>query len=147
MNQGNCENNIRRRQLAAIHVGKKALRMADEAYRELLWNTAGVRSAADLDASDRRAVLEAMRRLGFVDGKAKRSHAGRPHNIGQAERGPQLRKIEAFLLEAGRPWAYADELARRICKVDRLAWCNGEQLRKVIAALAYDAKRNGRRVK
>lgn len=147
MNSANGTDDLRRRQLAAIHLGKKALRMADEAYREFLWNTAGVRSAAELDADARRAVLEAMRRLGFVDGKAKHSHAGRPHNIGQAERGPQLRKIEAFLLEAGRPWAYADEIARRVCKVDRLAWCNGEQLRKIIAALAYDAKRHGRRTK
>lgn len=136
---------LRRRQLAAIHIGKKALRLTDEAYRAMLQAVAGVTSAAELDGAGCRAVLDHMRSIGFVDGKAKRSHEGRPRNMGQAERGPQLRKIEALLLEASRPWAYADEVARRICKVERLAWCTPEQLRKVIAALVYNAKREGRR--
>ncbi len=138
---------LRRRQLAAIHIGKKALHMTDETYREMLQAVAGVQSAAKLDAAGCRSVLDHMRTLGFVDGRAKRNHTGRPRNIDQGDRGPQLQKIEALLLEANRPWAYADAIARRICKVERIAWCNPEQLRKVIAALVYNAKREGRRVK
>jgi len=110
---------LRRRQLAAIHVGKKALGLTDEAYRELLSRVAQVHSAADLDEAGRRAVLDEMRRLGFVDGKVKRSHEGRPRNMDSPDRGAQLGKIEAMLLEARRPWAYADEIARRVCGVEK----------------------------
>jgi phage gp16-like protein len=136
---------LRRRQLAAIHIGKKALHMTDDVYREMLQAVAGVQSAAELDGAGCRAVLYHLRSLGFADGKAKRSHKGRPRNMDQADRGAQLGKVEALLLEANRPWAYADAIALRVCKVERVAWCSPEQLRKVIAALVYNAKREGRR--
>lgn len=142
-----ADNNLRRRQLAAIHIGRKTLCMTEEAYREMLQTVAGVKSSADLDAAGLRTLLDHMRTLGFVDGRAKRNHTGRPRNIEQGDRGPQLQKIEALLLEANRPWAYADAIVRRVCKVERVAWCNPEQLRKVIAALVYNAKREGRRIK
>ena len=140
---------IRRQQLAAIHIGKKKLALDDETYRTIVRTIGGVESgsAADLDDQGRRAVLDEMRRLGFVDGKVKRSHAGRPRNMDSPDRGAQLGKIEAMLLEANRPWAYADAIARRICGVEKIAWCTSEQLRKVIAALVSNAKREGRRTK
>ncbi|MNO60771.1 hypothetical protein D3C76_513970 [compost metagenome] len=53
-------------------------------------------------------------------------------------------KINAFLAEAGRPVAYADAMALRMYRVERLEWCNEEQLRGIVAALAYDARRHGR---
>ncbi len=143
----NAVDELRHRQLAAIHIGKKALGLSDEAYRELLARVAQVHSAADLDEAGRRAVLDEMRRLGFVDGKVKRSHKGRPRNMGSPDRGAQLGKIEALLLEANRPWAYADAIARRVCGVEKTAWCTSEQLRKVIAALVANARREGRRTK
>jgi phage gp16-like protein len=42
-----------------------------------------------------------------------------------------------------RPWSYADALAKRICKVDKIIWVPGDQLHKVIAALRYQARREG----
>lgn len=143
----NAVDELRYRQLAAIHIGKKRLGLSDKAYRELLARMAQVHSAADLDEAGRRAVLDEMRRLGFVDGKVKRSHAGRPRNMDSPDRGAQLGKIEAMLLEANRLWVYADAIARRICGVEKIAWCTSEQLRKVIAALVSNAKREGRRTK
>jgi phage gp16-like protein len=131
----NADKEIRRQQLAVIHIGKKALALSDEAYRELLSRVAQVHSAADLDETGRRTVL------------VKRSHKGRPLNMDSPDRGAQLGKIEALLLEANRPWAYADAIARRICRVEKVAWCTPEQLRKVIAALVSNAKREGRRTK
>ncbi|MNR18712.1 hypothetical protein D3C85_1354560 [compost metagenome] len=53
-------------------------------------------------------------------------------------------KINAQLTEAGRPVAYADAMALRMYQVQRLEWCSAEQLRGIVAALAYDAKRHGR---
>jgi len=65
--------------------------------------------------------------------------AGRPHNFVAEDRNKQLKYIEHLL--AGRSWAYADALARRICKVDKMAFVRGGDLRKIIAALEYDRKR------
>ncbi len=145
----NAVDELRHRQLAAIHIGKKKLALDDEAYRTIVRMIGGAESgsAANLDDQGRRAVLDEMRRLGFVDGKVKRSHAGRPRNMDSPDRGAQLGKIEAMLLEANRLWAYADAIARRICGVEKIAWCTSEQLRKVIAALVSNARREGRRTK
>jgi len=57
-----------------------------------------------------------------------------------------MSKIEAFLAEAGRPWSYADGMAKRMFKVERLTFCTPVHLNKIIAALTYDARRHGRRV-
>lgn len=57
--------------------------------------------------------------------------------------GRQLRKIEAQLADAKRPWAYVDAIARRMFGVARVGFCDPSQLGKIIAALAIDAKRRG----
>jgi len=53
-------------------------------------------------------------------------------------------KIEAFLAEAKRSWAYADGMALRMFKVERVEWLDPGQLQKMVAALTYDARRHGR---
>lgn len=136
--------NMRNRELAKIHIAAKELGMDDEAYRAMLWTVARVKTAKDLDAGGRTRVLEHLKACGFK-GKRGRPHAGAPHNLGSEERGGQLSKIEAMLTAAGREWAYADGMAKRMFSVDRVAFCNGEQLQKLIAALTYDARRHGRR--
>ena len=130
----------RRRELAKIHLGAKQLGMDREAYEHMLWTIARVKSAAKLDAPGRARVLEHLKACGFKDVRK-----GRPHNMASDDRSDQLRKIEAFLASTQRPWAYADALAKRLCKVDSLTFCNTDQLGKIIAALAYDAQRHGRR--
>ena len=66
----------------------------------------------------------------------------------QAGTGKQamLKKIEAYLAEAGRPWSYAHAMAKRMSakKVERIQWCTPADLHKIIAALEYDARRHGR---
>lgn len=129
--------------MAKIHIAATQLGMDEDTYREMLWNIAGVRTARDLDAAGRREVIKHLKACGWRP-KRKTPYLGQPVNIDSKERGPQLRKIEALLAEAGRPWKYADGVARKICKVDKVQWCTPDQLRKVIAALIYDAKRHGR---
>ena len=78
------------------------------------------------------------------------NYPGRPANIGpkgSGGRSDQLRKIEALLAEAGRPWGYADALARNICKTEKVSWVADRDLYKITAALVRDAQRHGRRVK
>lgn len=137
----------RKADLAAIHIMAEQLGMItkhdDSAYRDMLWTLERKRSAADLDAGGRKRVRAHLNSL-LGDRGPRRHYPGAPHNIDSAERGPLLGKIEAYLAEAGRPWSYADGMARKMFHVDRLALCGPEQLRKIIAALDYDARRHNR---
>jgi phage gp16-like protein len=127
--------------LAKVHIAKQQLGMDDETYRALLARVAGVRSAKELNKRQMSAVLAEFERLGFKP-KAPKSKRKTPKPA--ADRAAQVGKIEAFLAEAKRPWAYADAMALRMFKVERVEWCNSDQLGRMIAALAYDARRHGR---
>lgn len=133
----------RTRELAMIHVAKKQLGLDDETYRAMLWTVARVRSSAALDFAGRKNVLDHMKARGFKSAPGKRGREGRPHNMEGSERSPQLKKVEALLADAGRPWSYADGIAKRMFQVDRVAFCDGAQLQAIIAAMIYD---QGRRV-
>jgi phage gp16-like protein len=133
----------RKADLATIHICKADLALDDDTYRDMLFAVARVRSAADLDAGGRAAVIDHLRGLLRAHTNApRRDYGRRPHNIGSADRGPLLKKIEALLASHRRPWAYAEALARRIGKRDRLALCGPADLRKIVAALQYDARRH-----
>lgn len=134
----------RNKELARIHVGKKFLRLDEETYRALLERVSGKRSAADLDGPGRGAVLREMIRLGFkVDsaGDRARKFAGRP---GEVKARPMLRKVEALLADAKRPWSYAHAMSKSMFSVTRVQWLRDDQLHKLIAALQTDARRHGR---
>lgn len=128
--------------LAKIHIAKAQLGLDDDTYRALLARVAGVRSAKELSPRQIGAVLAEFQRLGWTAKPAKK--AGRSAPKPAAERKALVGKIEAQLAEAGRRWAYADAMALRMFQVERVEWCDTDQLRRLVAALAYDAKRNGR---
>lgn len=120
------------------------LHLDDDTYRDMLFSVARVRSAKDLDAGGRAAVLDHLQVL--VDkAKHRREFPGRPHNIESEDRGPMLKKIEALLTDAGRPWAYAVGMARRMFHVDKLEFCSPDQLHKLVAAFEYDRRRRARK--
>jgi phage gp16-like protein len=130
----------RNRQLAAIHIGAQQLGLDDDAYRDLLWTVGRVRSARDLDAHGRAAVLDHLKSRGW---KSKRLGRTTP----PADRDALVRKVRAQLAAAGRPDAYGDGIARHMFGAERYEWLETDQLRRVVAALAYDAKRRGARVR
>jgi phage gp16-like protein len=133
----------RRLQLGRIHQAKKHLGMDDDSYRALLLRVGGHASSADMTSAERNAVLHEFARLGFkADDQAtrKRQFAGRPKNV----RGvPMLRKVEALLADAKRPWSYVHAMAKKMFHVNRVEWCNADQLHKLVAALQADANRRG----
>jgi phage gp16-like protein len=142
----------RNRELAAIHVGKKALGLDDPTYRAMLWTVARVESARDLDYAGRRAVLEHMRQRGFErpvnrpePHKTMSSDHGKKPQV-PADRQALVDKLEAQLAAAARPWNYVRAMAKRMFHVDQLEWATAEQLRKIVAALEYDARRRARKV-
>lgn len=62
---------LTREQIAIIHVAVNQLNMPDDHYRAMLMYTAGVNSAAGLDAAGFRAVMLRLEKLGFVNRKSK----------------------------------------------------------------------------
>jgi phage gp16-like protein len=129
----------RRSELAKIHIAKTEKGMSDDDYRCMLHNVAGVTSAADLDVKGRRAVLDHL-----CGGRPQHAYPKRPKNMDRpTSRAAQLEKIEALLTVGGKPWAYADALARNICKVEKVEWVPDTDLYKIITALRKQAQREG----
>lgn len=133
--------NRRNAALSKIHIAKKDLGLDDDTYRALLARVAGVTSAKDLNPRQVSAVLAEFQRLGWQPVAKKQ---GRKAPKPAPDRAALVGKIEAFLAEAGRPWTYADAMAERMFKVERVEWCDSDQLGRLVAALVYDARRHGR---
>lgn len=148
-------------ELAKIHIAQTRLGLDDDTYRAMLKQviekdlkgfltaeglikrSEGKISAKYLSAAGRASVLEHLKKAGFNGGK---TFNGRPHNIdSQASRANKLKKIEAQLAEAGRPWAYAEAMAERMYKKERLEFCSHNELSGIIAGLTKNAEREGRK--
>ncbi len=125
----------RTREIKKIHIAQRDLCLDDDTYRAVLERVTGVRSAADLNAKQRRAVIDEFYRLGWKP----KTHR-KPGRVA-AGKTQLMAKIEALLTDAARPWAYADGVAKRVCKVDSVQFCTDQQLHKVVAALMYDQRR------
>jgi phage gp16-like protein len=123
-----------------IHIAKKDLAMDDATYRALLLRVTGKTSSKDCSPRERQLLLEEFARLGF---KVKAKTAGRSLPQVAPERMPRMRKIEALLAEAKRPWSYLDPIIANL-KRSSIQFCDEEDLSKIIAALMADAMRHGR---
>ncbi|HET7300102.1 MAG TPA: phage protein GemA/Gp16 family protein [Oleiagrimonas sp.] len=132
----------RRKELARIHCLARDLGLDRSTYESVVCTVTGAASASQLDAVGRRKLIAHLRgKLGITD---NRNDPDAPHNLASR---PMLRKIGGMLAEAGRPWSYAEALAQRVAKRDRLTFCSDADLRKIIAALTYDKGRRARRAK
>lgn len=130
--------------LTKIQIARRQLGMDDDTYRAMLKRTVGAESSKGLTPRQVGRVLAELERLGFEPtGKAKMP-TDRQVAEPRPERKAMVFKIGAQLAEAGRPWAYADAMAVQMFQVDRVEWCEPDQLRRLVAALAIDAKRHGR---
>ena len=103
----------RLRDLALIHLAKQQLGLDDDIYRALLENVAGVRSARDLDAAGRAAVLARLREHGFRPLAGTAARRGTPQaryirwlwsRLVSAGRLPRDAQIGAWLKAHTRRW-------------------------------------------
>lgn len=137
---------LRKSELAMIHVAKKDLALPDDEYRQLLLAVTGKTSSKDLDWQGRKKLLDHFKKIGF---KARAKGAGRARPSVGKDRAARMGKVEALLADSGLSWAYADGLVTKLfantTKVERIEFCDGEHLAKVIAALAIDARRRAAR--
>lgn len=141
------DDRVRRDELAAIHVAKRQLGLDDATYRTMLFTITRKRSAGELDHAERQAVIEHLRRRGFVrvdQAAVEKPHGTKP-NV-SADRQPLVNKIEALLADAARPWNYARSMASRMFTL-QLEWCSADQLRRLVAALEYDKSRRNAKPK
>lgn len=125
----------RDREIRNIHIAKTFFKWTDTKYRDELERITGLRSSTDMDAKQRRAVIDEFYKLGW----RPKTHR-KPGQV-PASKAALVAKIEALLTDAGRPWAYADGVAERVCKVSSVRFCDEHQLRKIVAALMIDQRR------
>lgn len=134
----------RRRELAAIHLGKKQLGLDDGTYRDMLFMLTRKRSAGDLDQAERRTVIEHLRQRGFTRAvkptRPQPADHGRKPVVGE-DKQALVDKLEALLADGARPWNYARAMAKRMFKVEQLEWATAAQLHSLVAALEYQKRR------
>jgi phage gp16-like protein len=130
---------LRKADLAAIHILKAKAGLDADCYRNLLAGLTCKSTAKDLDQKERWAVLKELRVLA---GEAPRQDGG--HRICRpAVTGDTLKlvgKIEALLADAKRPWGYAEGIAQRMFSKG-LGACDADDLWRVVAALEVDKRR------
>lgn len=129
--------------LAKIHIAKKELNLTDETYRDMLHLHFQVDSAAKLNDRQCTVMLNHLKAKGWQP-KRPRRVGNRPFKAkGKAPFGKEqlINKIEAHLTTRKLPWDYAHAMAKRICKVERVEFCDPTQLWKLVCAFEYDSKR------
>lgn len=133
----------RKTALSAIHAAKRTLDMDERSYRDLLERASAKRgqahrSAKDMSPSQLDAVLDEFKRLGGLRPSPKTE--GKPANFEQLPE--MITKVEALLADMQLPWSYADAIAMRQFRIQRVAWCRKEeQLRAIIAALHVEQEK------
>ena len=124
----------RNKLIQLIHVAKNELALDDSTYREVLNNTVGKTSSKDCTTAELRKILDNLKTKGFtVTAKAK------PDVVNHNQ--PMLDKIGALLADGGYPWSYAKGMAKKMYQKEDLRFCNGDELRGIVAALEYNKKR------
>jgi phage gp16-like protein len=129
---------LRQRDLARIHLYKKKLGLDEDTYRALLEGVTGKSSAAAMNRTERWWVLLELTRL---DIGARAMVVPDKPQPPPPEKARLLYKIESLLAKEDRPEEYAHAMAKRMFKVDLVQWCDPDQLRRIVAALVYDARR------
>lgn len=127
---------LRRRELAQIHVAKTQLAMTDDSYRAMLWAVARVKSAADLDWTGRKQVLDHMKRCGF---KVKPAKAARTRALASDDQSRKIRALWLDLAQAGEvrdpSEAALASFVRRHTGADALQWLTTAQASRIIEHL------------
>jgi phage gp16-like protein len=127
---------VRRRELAQIHIAKQQLGMAEETYRDLLWTIGRVDSAANLDWSGRKQLLDHLKKCGFKPRPPKRSGERELEESAQAKmvRGLWLELHGAGVVKDASERAL-NRWVKRMTGVDSLRWLQPAQMNMVIEAL------------
>lgn len=126
----------RLRELAQIHIAKAQLGMADDAYRDLLFTLARVRSAADLDGAGRQRLLSHFKLCGWAPQKRPDAPASA---LAKSPKGRKMLVLWNELHKAGKVQDKREPALLTFIKhethVDRPEWLTGAQSNQVIESL------------
>lgn len=142
---------LRKRELAAIHIARGQLGMDEDTYRDMLWTVARVRSAADLDWTGRKRVLDHLAGCGARIGGKATARPNRANEWAFIDRAaedcrPMLRKLCVLCrelgIERGKQVRYVEGVARQMSGIEDggavvkpLAMCSYTELWRITAAL------------
>lgn len=138
----------RRRELAMIHIAKSQLGLDDDVYRDLLWTIGRVTSAADLDWSGRKQLLEHLKKCGFKPRPPKAKAQGR-ELMGDDEQSRMILTLWQGLHAAGVVKDASEgalaKWIKRMTRVDSPRWLRADQKSMLIEALKKWNDRPGAR--
>lgn len=128
----------RKIELAAIHLGKKALGLDEAAYRTVLEQLTGKTSARDLTEAERARVIDKMRGLGFE--RTRKGYTNRPAR--EDRRPTQADLIRTLWGEIAAVGALKDAsetalqaFGQRMTGKSRIEWCTPSELIVLTEAL------------
>ena len=125
----------RRSLLAQVHMAIKDLAMPEDAYRAMLQERYGVESAGKMPMPRLKDLVAHFEKLGWVP---KRKPSPRPDCARLCKR------IWAQCYSLGRPVPdYGDAIAKQMFGIDKVIWCNAEQLRAITTSLAKQQAKEG----
>lgn len=125
--------------ISAVKIGQQFLSWDDETYRAVMVRITGKRSATQCSADELGQVLNYMHEQGFP----KNTRHGRRPSVPKS-REHILKKVEALLADAGRPWAYAEGMSKRMFKRDAVQFLTNDELERLMVALVIDQRRRER---
>ena len=120
---------------AVIHIAKAQTGMSEVEYRDLL-GSVGATSSTELTPAGFKQVMKHFEEMGFKQKKKGRKP--------QASKALLTGKVKALCVAMDLTMQYANGIAKRMFSIDQVAWCNADQLRKLVAALMYKKKKDER---
>lgn len=126
-----------------VHVAKGKLGWDDGTYREALEVVTGKTSSTQCTVAELKKFIKHMESKGFEPKNSSMKHTLDKPDVAKSKKA-QIDKIEALLADTGKPWAYAEGMARRMYKIDYLTWCSSKQLQGVITALIKQQQRDNK---
>ena len=133
----------RRKLLAKVHVGRKALGIGEDDYRALLERLTGHRSATYLDHDQLDGVLGEFERLGFHSSTGPTSsRTTASHPVANKARAMWISLYQIGAIDDPTE-AALESFSRRQLGVDRLQWANQSEGSRLIEALKSIAARYG----
>ena len=133
----NAANDIRKRELAQIHIAKQQLGLDDETYRQMLWTVARVASSKDLDWVGRKTVIDHLKAKGFKIKPAKNADTTR--SLADDELSKKIRALWIELHAAGAVRDSSEKAlgsyVKRMTRVSALQWLNAKQASVIIESL------------
>jgi hypothetical protein len=136
----------RRKELAKIHLGAKAIGLKDDAYRDMLRLVTGKESAGDLSQAERVQVLEHLKSKGFDERRKPPKRAGtRPRD--ESAEAAKIRALWLALYQLGAvrdpSEAAIGAYVKRMSGKDAIQFLQQRDIAKVVNTLRAWCERAG----